>query len=108
MTATFAWIGDQLAAAARREHRPGTVQLILLDPERFANGPSLPNRAEFAQAQGMEDFSEAEQLEAFEHAYPPSGRGGRGGGSGKQSRRVRVIDRQLQALLAARPGRKKR
>ena len=63
-----------------------------------------------AQAQGMEDFSEAEQLEAYEDAYPPSVGGGRGGqgrggqGRGPQgasaqlTRRARVIERQLEAL----------
>ncbi|MGO4392755.1 phage integrase family protein [Variovorax sp. M-6] len=94
---TIAWIRDEFAAAARRECRPGTARLILLDPERFAEAPALPSLEEFAAAQGMEDFSEAEQVEAYEEAYP-SGRGGQGGGSGQPSRRGRVIERQLEAL----------
>ena len=92
---TIAWIRDEFAAAARREHRPGTARLILLDPDRFTSAPALPSLAEFAAAQGLEDFSEAEQIEAYEAAYPGSG-GGRGGA--RPSRRARVIDRQLQAL----------
>jgi hypothetical protein len=32
---TIAWIRDEFAAAARREQRPGTARLILLDPEQF-------------------------------------------------------------------------
>ena len=93
---TIAWIRDEFAAAAKREHKPGTARLILLDPERFASAPALPTLAEFAEAQGMEDFSEAEQLEAYEEAYPPA-RGGQGG-LGQASRRGRVIERQLEAL----------
>ncbi|CAN5902447.1 phage integrase family protein [soil metagenome] len=94
---TVAWIRDQFAAAARREHRPGTARLILLDPDRFASAPAIPSLAEFAQGQGMEDFSEAEQLEAYEEAYPDAGRGGRSAPA-TNSRRGRVIERQLEAL----------
>ena len=94
---TIAWIRDEFAAAAKREHKPGTARLILLDPDRFASAPAQPTLAEFAEAQGMEEFSEADQLEAYEEAYPPAGRGGQGG-SGRPSRRGRVIERQLEAL----------
>jgi len=94
---TIAWIRDEFAAAAKREHKPGTARLILLDPDRFASAPAQPTLAEFAEAQGMEEFSEAEQLEAYEEAYPRAGRGGQGG-SGRPSRRGRVIERQLEAL----------
>lgn len=102
---TIAWIRDEFAAAARRENKPGTARLILLDAERIKSAPKQPTLAEFAQAQGMEDFSEAEQLEAYEEAYPPSARGarsgqGRGpqGASAQPTRRARVIERQLEAL----------
>lgn len=94
---TIAWIRDEFAAAARRERRPGTARLILLDPDRFTAAPALPTLAEFAEAHGMEDFSEGEQLEAYEQAYPPAGRAGRGR-AGQPSRRGRVIERQLEAL----------
>lgn len=102
---TIAWIRDEFAAAAKREHKPGTARLILLDPDRFTSAPALPSLAEFAAAQGMEDFSEAEQIEAYETAYPAGGAGGRAGQGGgtrlgvaRPSRRARVIDHQLQAL----------
>lgn len=95
---TIAWIRDEFAAAARRELRPGTARLILLDPDRFDAAPALPSLAEFAEAQGMEDFSEAEQIEAYEATSPSSGGGGRSGGGGQPSRRARIIDRQLEAL----------
>ncbi|MFM9428228.1 integrase [Variovorax sp. GrIS 2.14] len=94
---TSAWIRDQFAAAARREHRPGTARLILLDPDRFVSAPAIPSLAEFAEARGMEDFSEAEQLEAYEEAYPSAGTGGQGAPAAT-SRRGRVIERQLEAL----------
>lgn len=99
---TIAWIRDAFAAAARREQKPGTARLILLDPDRFTVAPALPSLAEFAAVKGLEDFSEAEQIEAYEAAYPAGGRGGQGGnksaGSARPSRRARVIDHQLQAL----------
>ena len=94
---TIAWIRDQFAVAARREQRPGTARLILLDPDRFASAPAIPSLAEFAESQGMVDFSEEEQLEAYGEAYPDAGRGGQGGAAGT-SRRGRVIERQLEAL----------
>ena len=96
---TIAWIRDEFAAAARRERRPGTARLILLDTQRITAAPALPTLEEFAAAQGMEDFSTAEQVEAYEDAYPSVGRAaGKGGGAGPSSRRTRVVERQLEAL----------
>ncbi|MDR6890956.1 MULTISPECIES: phage integrase family protein [Variovorax] len=98
---TIAWIRDAFAAAARRERKPGTARLILLDPRRVAASPALPSLAEFAASRGMEEFSEAEQIEAYEAAHPRArGRAGQGGGacSAPASRRARVIARQLEAL----------
>ena len=94
---TVAWIRDEFAAAAKRQQKPGTARLILLDPTRFRAAPALPSLAEFALAQGMEDFSEAEQLEAYEEAYPANA-GGQGERAGRPSRRARVIAHQLEAL----------
>lgn len=101
---TILWIKDTFAAAARRESRPGTARLIQLDPTRFTErvtAPKLPSLEEFALAQGLEDFSEDEQLEAFLAAYPDAGTSGSGGKSsatGGGTRRARVVDRQLEAL----------
>ncbi|MDM0015860.1 phage integrase family protein [Variovorax sp. J22P168] len=99
---TVAWIRDAFAAAARREQRPGVARLILLDPVHFpAAEEARPSLAEFAEAQGLADFSEDEQIEAYAQAYPSvPGRGGRTGGAGAvgQSRRARIIERQLEAL----------
>ena len=41
---TVAWIRDAFAAAATREHKPGTARLILLDASRFALAPALPSQ----------------------------------------------------------------
>ena len=98
---TIAWIRAAFAAAATRAQRPGTARLIRLDPERFAAAPAQPSLAVFAEDQGLEDFSEAEQIEAYEAAYPSVGRagqGGPGGAAGPSSRRGRVMARQLEAL----------
>ncbi|WP_398494281.1 phage integrase family protein [Variovorax sp.] len=95
---TIGWMRDAFAAAARRERRPGTARLILLDPERFASAPKLPTLEDFAHAQGLEDFSHAEQIEAYEAAYPGAGAGGGAGQGGAGSRRARVVARQLEAL----------
>ncbi|WP_213959433.1 phage integrase family protein [Variovorax sp. dw_954] len=106
---TIASIRDQFAAAARRENKPGTARLILMDAERFKAAPALPSLAEFAAANGLEEFSEEEQLEAYQDAYPSGKRGaGQGGGEGegqgankrsqRPSRRARVVERQLEAL----------
>jgi integrase len=95
---TIAWIRDEFAAAARREQRPGTARLILLDPEQFSPAASLPSLSDFAHAQGLEDFSEAEQVEAYEAAYPGAAHAGGATGAGRASRRARVVERQLEAL----------
>ena len=97
---TIDWIRDEFAAAARRERRPGTARLILLDADSIDPSPSLPALADFAATQGLEEFSEAEQIEAYEAAFPHAARRrlqGRVLPTGS-SRRARVIERQLEAL----------
>jgi integrase len=91
---TIAWIRDEFAAAARRERRPGTARLILLDSQRVSAAPVMPSLEAFAAEHGMEDFSEADLLEAYQDAYPTTGGTGRGGAT----RRARLIERQLDAL----------
>ncbi|MES2532987.1 MAG: phage integrase family protein, partial [Pseudomonadota bacterium] len=114
---TIAWIRDAFAAAARREARPGTARLILLDPKRLPQAPvhdqqqsavvlpaaeALPTLEAFAAASGMEDFSEEEQLEAYAAAYPPALRHRapveQRAAAQRVSRRARLIARQLEAL----------
>ena len=88
---TIAWIRQAFAAAATRHARPGTARLVLLDATQLEETVRLPSLAEFALERGLEDFSEAEQQEAYLDAY------GAGGGR-RASRRARLIERQLEAL----------
>jgi len=88
---TVAWIRDEFAAAARREDRFGTARLVRLDVARIADpSMALPSLEAFAESQGLQDFSQAEQLAAYEVAY--------GKASARQKRRGRLIARQLEAL----------
>ncbi|MEJ8816216.1 phage integrase family protein [Variovorax ureilyticus] len=94
---TIHWIRDTFAAAARRERRPGVARLIHLDAARVAQRPAprQPSLEEFALEQGLEDFSEDEQIEAYAAAYPNASQRGPGAGG---NRRARLIERQLEAL----------
>ncbi|NUZ09111.1 phage integrase family protein [Piscinibacter koreensis] len=87
---TIAWIRSEFAAAARREMKPGTARLVLFDATELKETVALPSLEEFAIARGLEDFSQAEQQEAYVEAY--------GTGTPKASRRARLIARQLEAL----------
>ena len=106
---TIAWIRGEFAAAAKRENRPGTARLVLLNlggPPQ--NSPALapasapaaqkrPTLEAFIQAIGMENFSEAEQIERYVEEFgiaaeeDPRQRS-------KLQRRARLIKRQLLAL----------
>lgn len=94
---TIAWIRDEFAAAAKRERRPGIARLIQLDPDRIAREQTVPSLADFAAERGLEDFSQAEQIEAFEAAYP-NGKAKSQPQRSSESRRARVIARQLEAI----------
>jgi site-specific recombinase XerD len=89
--ATIAWIREEFAAAAKREDRHGTARLVRLDATRIAD-PSLelPSLEAFAEAQGLQDERQAEQIAAYEAEY--------GGATKRLRRRARLIERQLQAL----------
>lgn len=88
---TIRWIRDEFAAAAKRERKPGTARLVLLDAQALSDeAAALPSLTDFAQANGLEEFSEAEQAEAFADAF--------GAAAGKSSRRARIVARQLEAL----------
>lgn len=100
---TLAWIRDAFATAARRENRFGTARLVLMDVSRLAEPEVvLPSLEDFTAERGMDGFSKAGQIEAFEAAH--------GKASVRMSRRARLIDRQLDALrwleqLVAQPPR---
>ena len=93
---TIAWIKDEFAAAARRHSRPGTARLVRLDPENFSPKTKLPTLEDFALERGLEDFSEAEQAQAYAEAFPDAGAGR--GGQSRPTQRARIVTRQLEAL----------
>ena len=88
--ATVHWIRDEFAAAAKRQARPGTARLVLLDASRIEAPTALPSLDAFARERGLEDFSEAEQIEAYEQQF--------GDVTRRQQRRSRLVSRQLEAL----------
>ena len=89
-------IRDAFATAARREGRPGTARLVLIDPRKVADSPALPSLEEFARERGLEDFSEQEQSDAFAVAFGTAGADQ--GVRAKQSRRARLVSHQMDAL----------
>lgn len=89
---TIAWMKEAFAAAAHRYSKPGTARLVLLDATRVADHAGLPDLATFAAERGLDGFSQAEQLEAYQEAF------GAAATTQKGSRRARLIARQLKAL----------
>lgn len=89
--ATIAWIRDEFAAAAKRQDRHGTARLVRIDVSKIAD-PSLalPSLEAFAEARGLEDFAQADQVAAYEAEY--------GRATQRLRRRARLIARQLDAL----------
>lgn len=89
--ATIHWIRDEFAAAAKRQARPGTARLVLLDASRIPDlGDQVPTLEKFAAERGLEDFSQAEQVAAYEKEY--------GTASRRAQRRAQLVARQLEAL----------
>ena len=89
--ATIAWIREEFAAAAKRQDRYGTARLVRIDATRIAD-PSLelPSLEAFAEANGLEDERQADQIAAYEAEY--------GRATQRLRRRARLIARQLEAL----------
>jgi site-specific recombinase XerD len=89
---TIQWIRDEFAAAAHRHKRPGTARLVQIDVSRIqAATLNIPSLEEFAEEYGLSEFSETEQLEHYQARYGSANR--------NQSRRTRLIAKQLEALL---------
>ena len=93
--ATIAWIRDEFAAAAKREDRFGTARLVRIDATRIADPAfgtpvELPSLEAFAEAHGLEDERQADQIAAYEAEY--------GRATQRLRRRARLIARQLEAL----------
>lgn len=99
--ATLQWVRDEVAAAALRERKPGTARLVLIDARQLLRGEGpLPPLETFAAEAGLEEFSEAEQVAAYEHHF--------GNAATRQRRLQRLVSRQLDTLrwlesLASRP-----
>ena len=93
--ATIAWIRDEFAAAAKRQDRHGTARLVRIDATRIADPTlELPSLEAFAEAHGLEDERQADQIAAYEAAYGT----GHGRATQRLRRRARLIARQLEAL----------
>lgn len=93
---TIEWIRDAFAAAARQANRPGLARLILLESQRLEEVSAPPSLEDFAALHGLEDFSEDEQLEAYQAAMAsaPASQGG----SRRSGRRQRLVAKQIEAL----------
>jgi len=87
---TIAWIRAEFAAAARRQAKPGTARLVLIDVADLPSGPHTPTLEEFALARGMENFSHAEQRKEYAAEYGAVDR--------RSGRRQQLVRRQLDAL----------
>lgn len=88
---TIAWLRDQFAATARRHDRHGLARLVRFDVAQIVQAErKLPTLEEFAAERGLEDFSEREQVEAYQAEF--------GSAITSSHRRARVIKRQLDAL----------
>jgi site-specific recombinase XerD len=91
VASTMAWIRDEFAAAAKRHDRHGTARLVRFDVSKLADDTqNLPSLETFAEERGMEEFSQAEQQQAYEDEY--------GKTTTRQKRRARLIQKQLEAL----------
>jgi len=88
---TIQWVRDEFAAAARRHARHGTARLVLIDAQQIRESKDKrPSLDEYIDANQLHDFSYAEQLEFYEEQY--------GKATQKQSRRTRLLSKQLEAL----------
>lgn len=92
---TVTWIRDEFAAAARRHQRFGVARLVRFDATRLRFRPTvLPSLRDFAHERDLEDFSEAEQIEAFEAEFSSE----LAAANRHARRRERLIAQQLQAI----------
>lgn len=89
----IARLRQEFAAAARRERRHGQARLVLIDVAAIPmNAAPRPSLEQFAQESGWAGFSQREQIEAYQKAYPDAG------GDRRAARRERLIEKQLEAL----------
>jgi hypothetical protein len=86
---TLRWLKDELAAIARRDHRPRAARLIAMDLSRVPPDPATPTFEDFAQRFEPGFYSERELLELFADNFPPNR---------KTARRARLVAEQLGRL----------
>ncbi|GAA0830692.1 phage integrase family protein [Cupriavidus pauculus] len=86
-----AWIRGELGAAAARGGDFARARLLRLDLAPPGAAP-LPSLADFARAEGLDGFREAEQMSAYEAAFGPA--------LARQRRRTALLHRQLDAIYA--------
>jgi site-specific recombinase XerD len=86
---TLRWLKDELAAIARRDHRPRAARLIAMDLSRVPPDPATPSFEDFAQRFEPGFYTERELLELFADEFPPNR---------KTARRARLVAEQLEAL----------
>jgi len=84
-----------LSAAAKRHARPGLARLLRLDVSTvsevlLAPPPATPSLEEFSFERGLEDFTQAEQMQAYEAEF--------GKPTAQQTRRTQLLAKQLAAL----------
>ncbi|MBY4898627.1 tyrosine-type recombinase/integrase [Cupriavidus sp. AU9028] len=86
-----AWLRGELAAAALRAHRPGMARLVQVDFRQIGRaGVGLPSLEEFAAAEGLDGFSEREQLEAYSARFGATLR--------RERKRMGLMAKQLAAI----------
>ncbi|TWG87956.1 site-specific recombinase XerD [Cupriavidus gilardii J11] len=96
-----AWLRNELAAAAAREQRPGMARLVKVDLRQIGRPDlGLPSLEDFVAAEGLDGFSEREQLAAYQERF--------GSALRRENKRVALMRRQLEAIdwlesLYARP-----
>ena len=89
--ATIAWIRIEFAAAAQRESRFGTARLVRIDISTIVDiSPGVPTLEAFAESHALDEFSQTEQVAAYEVEY--------GKATARQRRRSILIAKQLEAL----------
>ncbi|MGT2460105.1 phage integrase family protein (plasmid) [Cupriavidus basilensis] len=86
-----AWLRSELAAAAGRAERYGMARLVRVDFRRIGRvGEALQSLEDFAAAEGLEGFSQAEQLDAYRARF--------GRAVEREAKRAALMRRQLEAV----------
>ncbi|EHP40346.1 putative integrase/recombinase protein [Cupriavidus basilensis OR16] len=86
-----AWLRSELAAAASRAERYGMARLVRVDFRRIGRaGEGLPSLEDFAAGEGLDGFTQAEQLAAYRARF--------GRALDREAKRAALMRRQLEAV----------